>query len=71
MAVPIISMVPGTMYVVTYLGSDGRVLTVTSQHVATVGLTQLRLLSKGGTMTVDQPGVSLVVPGSPPPGDPG
>ncbi len=70
MAIPITSMVPGTMYQVTYLGSDARVLSVMAQHVATVGLTQLTLLSKSGTMTVDQPGVSLVVLGSPPPGDP-
>jgi hypothetical protein len=47
-------MVPGTIYQVSYTGSDGKALTVVAKHVATVGLKQLRLLHADGTGTIDQ-----------------
>lgn len=47
-------MVPGTIYQVSYTGSDGRALTCIARHVVTPTAVVIRLDNKGGTMTIDQ-----------------
>lgn len=59
-AVTVGQMVPGTIYQVNYVGSDGRALTAVVKHALTVAATQLRLLTLDGTITIDQPKVSAV-----------
>jgi hypothetical protein len=59
-AVPIGQMVPGTIYQVSYTGSDGRALTCIARHVVTPNATVIRLDIKGGTMTIDQAATATV-----------
>lgn len=60
-AIPIPAMVPGTVYQVSYTGSDKKALTVTAKHVSTIGATQLRLQHADGMGTIDQAAVGGVV----------
>ena len=59
-AVTVGQMVPGTVYQVSYTGSDGRALTAVVKHALTVSTTQLRLLTLDGTITIDQSKISAV-----------
>lgn len=59
-AVTIGQMVPGTIYQVSYKGSEGRALTCVARHVVTPNATVIRLDIKGGTMTIDQATTSAV-----------
>jgi hypothetical protein len=63
-------MLPGTVYQVSYRGSDNRLLTCMAKHGLTLGSTQLRLTYQSGTMTIDQPAVNLVNLGQLPLEDP-
>ena len=70
-AVTIAQMVPGTIYQISYKGSDNRALVAIARHTITPSAIVLRLATRSGAITIDQAAVSAVattavaVPGDP------
>lgn len=58
-SLPLVAMVPGKKYAVTFMGTDKRSLTVVAQHSG-MAATHWSMISKSGTMTIDQSSVSNI-----------
>lgn len=58
-SLPLVAMVPGKRYAVTFMGTDKRSLTVVAQHSG-MTTTHWAMASKSGMMTIDQTAVSNI-----------
>jgi hypothetical protein len=58
-SLPLVAMVPGKTYAVTFMGTDKRSLAVVAQHSG-MGGSHMSMVSKSGMMTIDQATVSNI-----------